>query len=267
MSKINDSQNNGLIVKIWGPHLWEGLNSIAFGYPVSPTEQQKEEYLTFYKYVGFVMPCVYCRNSYQYFIQCGDTTLSLDVMKSRDSLCKWIFRLREAVNNKLGVDYGMTFEDFVVKYESYRAKCMSNMEGCVVPLDFKAQSYKHGLDRRANLIDSEMVECFFSYAKKRGIDIETEFKKYKNSSYEKDFELWDQRNKICWELINKMRLEGIPSIEESGEFKDLPTVQELKLMSYRCSNLSRFDLNKILEKFGYTVTTVYKLSDKLLKFD
>ena len=34
--------NNGLITKIWGPPAWEFLHSITFGFPISPTPEQKE---------------------------------------------------------------------------------------------------------------------------------------------------------------------------------------------------------------------------------
>ena len=36
--------NNGLITKIWGPGAWEFLHSVTFGYPVSPTDEQKQYY-------------------------------------------------------------------------------------------------------------------------------------------------------------------------------------------------------------------------------
>ena len=49
VGNINDPDiNNGLITTIWGPHVWESFNAVAFGFPVNPTEQQKKEYLEHY---------------------------------------------------------------------------------------------------------------------------------------------------------------------------------------------------------------------------
>lgn len=45
---MDDNKNNGLMTKIWGAHLWEGLHAIAFGYPIEPTEEQKSHYKNFF---------------------------------------------------------------------------------------------------------------------------------------------------------------------------------------------------------------------------
>ena len=46
--KLDDNKNNGLITKIWGEHMWESIHCIAFGYPVEPTCEQKEQYKDFF---------------------------------------------------------------------------------------------------------------------------------------------------------------------------------------------------------------------------
>ena len=66
--KLDESKTNGLITKIWGPHLWFSLNSIVFGFPVKPTLEQKQQYITFFKSLGWVLPCSHCRESYNFFI-------------------------------------------------------------------------------------------------------------------------------------------------------------------------------------------------------
>ena len=42
--ELDDNKNNGLITKIWGPAMWESIHCIAFGYPIEPTEEQKQNY-------------------------------------------------------------------------------------------------------------------------------------------------------------------------------------------------------------------------------
>ena len=45
---MSDNSNNGLLTKIWGPHMWVALHAIAYGFPKTPTLEQKQNYLTFY---------------------------------------------------------------------------------------------------------------------------------------------------------------------------------------------------------------------------
>jgi hypothetical protein len=45
---LDDNKNNGLITKIWGPAMWESLHCIAFGYPVEPTDEQRQNYKDFF---------------------------------------------------------------------------------------------------------------------------------------------------------------------------------------------------------------------------
>ena len=45
-----------------------------------------------------------------------------------------------------------------------------------------------------------------------------------------------------------MRLEGIPSVEKDGEFKGLPTIYELKLISMLCTTICCKELSEISNK-------------------
>lgn len=261
IKEINIDTNfskNGLITKIWGYHLWEALHSITFGYPENPSSEQKIIYRRFFTDLGEVLPCKYCRDSYKKFIQCGNTELHDSIFDSRNTLTKWLYDLHEAVNAKLGVTYKITYDDVVQKYESYRARCITNSNGCVIPLDLKSQSYMHAFDRRAVIISSNIARCFIQYAKKRGIDIEARLEQMEKLSL--NTPEWRLRDKICWKIIKKSRLDGLNSLEKDGEYKDLPTIHELKLISYHCSLLSDEDLVKIVRKLGYDVYIEYKLN-------
>ena len=68
----NPNAHNGLITKIWGANMWVSMHSVTFGYPLTePTQEQKNNYHTFFRTIGFVLPCKYCRESYQEFINEG----------------------------------------------------------------------------------------------------------------------------------------------------------------------------------------------------
>ena len=210
ISKLHeaDNKNNGLITKIWGGSGWIFGHSVTFGYPLEPTAEQKASYKNFFTLFGDVLPCKYCRESYVKFITESDTKLTDAVMANRHTLTRWFYNIHEAVNKKLGVDYGVTYEDVVCKYESFRARCgPSNtqtiiqntqavksvkhiqsssksvssksvssksvppkIQGCIAPLDYKAYSYKKINQVDCPIFNLELSGPFILLAKIRGIN-------------------------------------------------------------------------------------------------
>jgi hypothetical protein len=131
--------DTGMQTRVWGPAGWLFLHSIAQNYPWKPTEQQKVEYLFFFKLVGNVLPCRYCRESYQVFIEEEDTQLNIHVMESRKTLAEWLYLIHNKVNSKLNVTSNPTFKEVWDKYESYRSKCTKTLKvdkktGCIDPM-------------------------------------------------------------------------------------------------------------------------------------
>ena len=114
--------NNGLVTKIWGPPGWKFMHSVAYGYPLNPTDKHKKYYKHWFQTIGKILPCGACRTSYSNFISTGDTKLTNEVMKNRGTLTKWFFKVHQAVNNKLKMDYGSTYKNVTAQYEAYRAK-------------------------------------------------------------------------------------------------------------------------------------------------
>lgn len=252
--------NNGLITKIWGGPMWESLHSITFGYPIHPTTEQQHNYYTYFKYVGTVLPCKYCRESYIQFINNGCTKLTMDVLKNRDSLTKWFYYIHEAVNNKLDVNYAVTYNDVVNRYESYRAKCSvdpipTKTKGCTMPLNLKADSYSIAEQKDCPIISYQIAKEFIYYAKQRGID-NTFFSFINKIKDEKQFAdilknknsiLWKDRNKQASDIISYMRKNSIKSIEHEEKWKGLPTIEETKLILLSSSTLSCKNLSDIIK--------------------
>ena len=134
-----DGDDTGMQTRVWGPAGWLFLHSIAQNYPWEPTEEKKREYLEFFKLVGSVLPCRYCRESYIDFITQSDTLLSMDTMKDRKTLITWLYDIHNKVNEKLEVKDIPTLSEVFNKYESYRSKCKKSPElkpkkGCLDPL-------------------------------------------------------------------------------------------------------------------------------------
>jgi hypothetical protein len=254
-----DNSNNGLITKIWGPPAWKFLHCVSFGYPIEPTEQQKQDYLNFFTNIKNILPCKYCRISYEKFITEGCTKLDKDTMKNRDSLTRWFYNIHEKVNHKLDVVYETTYDDVQERYESFRAKCSKTTDqkekGCIVPLDKKAESFKKSSIDECSIISYDIAKKFITYAIDRGFNKENfNIVSQCSSAIDTKSTLWLDRNKKCREQIDFMRIERIASIEESGKYKDLPTIDELKLILMLCSNLSNDQLKDIIKKLPYSRT-------------
>lgn len=250
-----DNKNNGLITKIWGGPGWIFNHSVTFGYPIEPTPLQREEYRQYFTSLGHVLPCRYCRESYQKFISEGPTKLTDEVLKNRDSLTRWMYDVHQAVNAKLEVDYGITYEDTVDKYESFRAKCgkpVKTEKGCVAPLDYKAFSFKRLYYMDAPIISYQIALQFKPYAIHRGLQSDQFVFLDLAKAFDGEHRLlktqpsWIDRNMYCQHQIRHMRENAVMSVETEGEFEGLPTIDELKLIMFMSSNLNRTEMDKAL---------------------
>jgi hypothetical protein len=130
--------DTGIQTNVWGPAGWLFLHSIAQNYPWKPTEDQKKWYMSFFKSIGNVLPCRYCRESYIKFINEPDTNLNVSVMESRKLLVHWLYNVHEKVNKKLN-KRGATLKSVWNRYESFRSKCTKSPEkvvkkGCFDPM-------------------------------------------------------------------------------------------------------------------------------------
>ena len=142
-------ENNGMMTKVWGPAGWVFLHACVMGYPVKIDKSNKEHILRkkktklFFKTIGHIFPCKYCRDSYHQFIKKHPINKFLD---SRKKLARWLYDIHNMVNNKLGIPKCdiPTFNDVYKRYNSYRADCRQTSKrerenrlakGCVVPKD------------------------------------------------------------------------------------------------------------------------------------
>ena len=139
--KKKDGDDTGMQTRVWGPGGWLFLHSIAQNYPWEPDTQKKEDYFQFFRLVGNVLPCRYCRESYQDFIKQSGTELNFSVMKDRKTLTTWLYNVHNKINKKLGINCDLTLKQVWEKYESFRSKCTKSPEivekikkGCTDPL-------------------------------------------------------------------------------------------------------------------------------------
>ena len=249
----DDDHDPGLITKIWGPSMWDSMHAITFKYPDNPTDNDKKRYKMYFYSVGYVLPCTHCQKSYRRLIKSGVTKLDDNALKSKKNLTEWLYNVHEAVNKKLGVDYGVSFNDVEKRYNSYMIPCNHNKdsETCSsINLRDDSEAFRVANIRECPIISYDIAKYFIDYAKKRGVsDDNFYFLEFKDN-IKKDKIVWSKRNQECFEIIKNMRLKGTPSIEEgdNNQWKGLPTIDELMLLVRLCSNLSNNVLMSVIKK-------------------
>lgn len=252
---IKHDDNIGLLTSIWGGPEWDSLCCIAYGYPENPTDEDKLHYRTYFEHIKYVLPCCMCRKHLTEHTKTGSQfEITPEIFESRESLTRWLYGLHNRVNDMLEISYDITYDDMNSKYSSYIADC-------VMPIEKKIIAYKNSYDREAPFINYITASYFADYAKKRGLDdymILLEKTKliheHKRTAYKN---LWIDRNLKCWEQIKQMRTNGILGFESDGEYKNLPTIDELKLLQMMCTTMKLSTLNHMIKKLGYTVVKIY----------
>lgn len=235
-----------MIPKIWGPSMWMTMHTISFAYPIEPTDDDKHKYKQFYISIGDVLPCAHCKTSYKELIGHGVTLLDDDVMDSRESLSKWVYYVHNAVNDKLGVNYGVTYDDVVKKYAAFSVDC-SGKENC----DELGRnvSFKIANEKDYPIIPHKIAKHYVNYAKER----------HAGGLYKDE---WDERNRKCKQIVDHMRENNVMSLESDGKWKGLPTVEETQLIMMFMSNLSKEKLVELIAKLPQCVCEykkIYKL--------
>jgi len=124
----------GFQTPVWGPPAWFFIHMVSFNYPVNPTPLQKRQYLQFFKSIGHILPCKHCRESYTKFIANGTTRLTLQTMKNRATVSRWLFKLHNAVNKRICKKSDLNYRQVAEFYEKFRAQCSNKKtHGCVIP--------------------------------------------------------------------------------------------------------------------------------------
>lgn len=111
----------GMKTKMWGPHMWITLHVLAMNYPDNPTISQQQNYKEFFNMLGNILPCCYCRDSYQFFIK----LLPIDnYLVNSKYMQYWVYILHNLVNQKLNVSrYSWpSFNEVLAKYEKYSVR-------------------------------------------------------------------------------------------------------------------------------------------------
>ena len=123
-SKEEYNSGDGMLTSVWGPPMWHFLHTMSFNYPVNPTAEDKKNYSNFIYNLRYVLPCKYCRMNLTSNLKANPL---LDChLKSREAFSKFVYRLHEIVNKRLGKKSGLSYCDVRERYEHFRSRCTKN---------------------------------------------------------------------------------------------------------------------------------------------
>ena len=96
---------SGMKTKYWGPNAWNFLFCSILGtYPEKIDIKNKDhiklkkEFKGLFNSLCFILPCIFCRDSYKNFIK----DIPIDpYLSGRIELCNWLYKLKDKVNKKL----------------------------------------------------------------------------------------------------------------------------------------------------------------------
>lgn len=105
--------------KIWGPHYWFVLHTIALTYPNKPNETTKKKYYDFFQNLPLFLPDNEISKSMISILDNYPITPYLDC---RESIIKWIHFIHNKINFSLGIKEISLEESLSKYYENYKPK-------------------------------------------------------------------------------------------------------------------------------------------------
>ena len=112
--------------KIWGPHYWFFLHTVALNYPLYPNDISKKKYYDFIENFPLFIPVPDIANSFSKILDEFPVTPYLD---SRESFIKWIHFIHNKININLNLPELTLDESLKNYYELYRdEKTLANKE-------------------------------------------------------------------------------------------------------------------------------------------
>lgn len=133
--------NDGMLTAVWGPSFWHFLHSMSFNYPITPTKNEKINYMKFILSMKHILPCGKCRKNLAKNLKKMPITMAH--MLTRETFSTYVYELHEVINNMLCKKSGLTYEEVRDTYEHFRARCQKTKKyitvkkkdekGCIIP--------------------------------------------------------------------------------------------------------------------------------------
>lgn len=105
--------------KVWGPHYWHFLHTIAITYPNNPNAITKKKYYEFINSLPLFLPVASISSDFTKLLNLYPVQPYLD---NRESFVRWVWFIHNKINEKLEKPK-ISLNDFYVKYyEQYKSK-------------------------------------------------------------------------------------------------------------------------------------------------
>lgn len=105
--------------KIWGPHYWFVLHTIALSYPQNANEVTKKKFYDFYQNLPLFLPIEEIGNNFSKFLDKYPVTPYLE---SRQSLVRWTNFIHNKINTALNLPTLTLEEALSSYYEHYKPR-------------------------------------------------------------------------------------------------------------------------------------------------
>ena len=105
--------------KIWGPHYWFFIHTVAMTYPIRPNAITKKKYYDFIQNLPLFIPVENMSGEFSKLLDKYPVTPYLD---NRESLIRWTHFIHNKINQKLEKPQISLNEFYVKYYEEYKSQ-------------------------------------------------------------------------------------------------------------------------------------------------
>ncbi len=105
--------------KVWGPHYWFFLHTVAMTYPHHPNAVTKKKYYEFVQNLPLFIPVEEISKEFEKLIDVYPITPYLD---NRDSFTRWMHFIHNKINEKLEKPQITLNEFFLEYYNAYKSQ-------------------------------------------------------------------------------------------------------------------------------------------------
>ena len=111
--------------KVWGPHMWFFINTIAMTYPNRPNAVTKKKYYDFMQNLPMFIPIEHMSGEFSKLLDEYPIQPYLD---TKESFIRWVWFIHNKINEKLEKPQ-ITLNEFYKKYyEEYKPKNVKLVE-------------------------------------------------------------------------------------------------------------------------------------------
>jgi hypothetical protein len=111
--------------KIWGPHYWFFLHTMAMTYPHYPNSVTKKKYYEFIQNLPLFIPVEEISSEFSKLIDIYPITPYLD---NRDSFLRWMHFIHNKINEKLEKPMVSLSDFFIEYYNQYKSNNLQKYE-------------------------------------------------------------------------------------------------------------------------------------------